>query len=59
MVLSAFSKEMITQNLWQFLEASISTVGANRGMGSGLENYQEMRAKGGCLGKGGTCAVDK
>lgn len=54
MVLSAFSKEMITQNLWQFLEASVSTVGANRkGMrgaqprqGSGLVPYQEMRVKG-------------
>lgn len=54
MVLSAFSKEMITQNLWQFLEANVSTVGANRkGMrgaqprqGSGLVPYQEMRVKG-------------
>lgn len=54
MALSAFSKEMITQNLWQFLETSVSTVGANgEGMrraqprkDSGLVPYQEMRGEG-------------
>lgn len=34
-VLSAFSKERITLNLWQCLEASVSRVGAN---GSGVKN---------------------